>query len=155
MVCSSSGGVEYIFQTDSDGQTNAAEFETFWKLRKQYDAVLGNRSRRGDGIARLLVEKVLCMILHTIFGIKVPDANAPFRLMKTSLVSEYLAKMPADYNLPNVMLTVYFKYYSENIRFMQITFKPRQGGKNSINLPRIIKIGWKALRDFYELKEKM
>lgn len=149
------GGVEYIFQTDSDGQTNAAEFETFWKLRKQYDAIFGNRSRRGDGIVRFLVERILCMILRFIFGIRIPDANAPFRLMKTSLVRKYLHRMPAEYNLPNVMLTTYFKYYSENIRFKQITFKPRQGGKNSINLPRIIKIGWKALRDFYELKEKM
>lgn len=149
------GGAEYIFQTDSDGQTNAAEFEVFWKLRKRYDAVLGNRCERGDGVARLLVEKVLCGILRFIFGVKVPDANAPFRLMKTSLVRKYLDKLPADYALPNVMLTTYFQYYSENIRFMQITFKPRQGGTNSVNLPKIIKIGWKALRDFYALKEKM
>lgn len=149
------GGVEYVFQTDSDGQTSAAEFETFWNLRKQYDAVLGNRSKRGDGIVRLLVERILCSILYFIFGIRIPDANAPFRLMKTSLVKKYLNKMPSDYNLPNVMLTTYFKYYSENIRFMQISFKPRQGGKNSINLPKIVKIGWQALRDFYELKEKL
>ena len=147
--------VEYVFQTDSDGQTNAAEFETFWKLRKQYEAVIGKRNQRGDGIFRLLVERVLCMILYFIFGVRVPDANAPFRLMKTSLIEKYLNKMPSDYNLPNVMLTTYFKYYSENIRFIQISFKPRQGGKNFINLVKIMKIGWKALRDFYCLKEKL
>lgn len=147
--------VEYVFQTDSDGQTNAAEFEMFWNLRKQYDAILGKRNKRGDGLMRLLVERILCLILYFIFDIKVPDANAPFRLMKTSLVRKYLNKMPPDYNLPNVMLTTYFKYYSENIRFMQISFKPRQGGKNSINLPKIVKIGWQALRDFYALKEEL
>lgn len=102
-----------------------------------------------------MVEKVLCGILRFIFDIKVPDANAPFRLMKTSLVRKYLKMLPVDYDLPNVMLTTYFKYYSENIRFVKIKFKPRQGGKNSVNLPKIIKIGWKALCDFYELRKQM
>ncbi len=131
------------------------EFETFWKLRKQYDAIIGSRSERGDGIIRLVVEKVLCRILYFIFGIKIPDANAPFRLMKTSLVKKYLYRMPADYNLPNVMLTTYFKYYSENINFIPISFKPRQGGNNSINIHSIITIGWTALRDFYGFKKQM
>lgn len=33
-------GVDYIFQTDSDGQTNASEFEKFWEMRNDYDAIL-------------------------------------------------------------------------------------------------------------------
>ena len=32
--------------------------------------------------------------------------------------------------------------------WIPITFKPRQGGVNSINFKRIVKIGFKALKDF-------
>ena len=39
-------GADYIFQTDSDGQTLACEFESFWELRNDYDAVIGTRPSR-------------------------------------------------------------------------------------------------------------
>ena len=133
--------IDYIFQTDSDGQTDSSEFETFWNLRSEYDAVLGNRSVRGDGKARAFVEKVVCLLLKIIFGVKVPDANAPFRLMKVSVVSKYIDRFEEDYNLPNIMLTTFFAHYKEKLTFREVSFKPRQGGVNSINIPKIVKIG--------------
>ena len=148
-------GADYIFQTDSDGQTNPDEFEGFWQLRNEFDGVFGNRTVRGDGKDRAFVEKVVCFLLKLYFGVKVPDANAPFRLMKAETVKKYLYKMPGDYNLPNIMMTTYFAHYKERITFKEISFKPRTAGVNSVNIPRIIKIGWKALGDFYNLKKGM
>lgn len=127
----------------------------FWEKRKSYDGIFGNRKVRGDGKDRKFVEKVVCFLLKIYFGIDVPDANAPFRLMKTDIVKKYLYKMPAEYNLPNIMIVVYFAYYGENMLFKEITFKPRQAGVNSINILRIIQIGWKALGDFGEFKRNM
>lgn len=148
-------GADYIFQTDSDGQTNPDEFDAFWKLRREYDGIFGNRTVRGDGEQRAFVEKVVCFLLKLYFHVKVPDANAPFRLMKASVVRKYLGKMPADYNLPNIMMTTYFVYYNEKTKFQEISFKPRTAGTNSVNIPKIIKIGWKALGDFKNLKKGM
>lgn len=144
---------DYIFQTDSDGQTNPQEFEQFWNLRDKYDALIGTRTVRQDGASRKFVENVLCLILRMTFGVKIKDSNAPFRLMKRELVEKYIKKMPRDFNLPNVMLTTYFVYYHEKVKFLEITFKPRQGGTNSINIKKIVKIGWKALSDFRMLKK--
>lgn len=148
-------GADYIFQTDSDGQTNPDEFEAFWSERKNYDAVFGNRTVRGDGNDRAFVEKTLCRILKHYFGVTIPDSNAPFRLMTAAYLREYLPKMPEDYNLPNVMLTTFGIYYHRKVRFIPITFKPRQGGTNSINVKKITKIGWQALKDFKAIRRKM
>lgn len=148
-------GADYIFQTDSDGQTLAAEFDRFWKLRKTYDVVLGKRPKRGDGAVRALVEKVLCMILRMYFGVSVPDANAPYRLMKREVLEKYLFMLPEDYNIPNVMLTTFFAYFHEKLIFVRISFRPRQGGRNSINLQKIMKIGWKAQTDFRKFRKKI
>lgn len=148
-------GADYIFQTDSDGQTNPDEFHEFWKLRNKYDAVIGKRVSRGDGKARDLVEKVLCVILYLYYRVSVQDANAPFRLMKSELVKKYLEKLPADYELPNVMLTTYFVYYKEPVKFVDITFAARQNGVNSVNMKRIIKTGWRAISDFYRLRKNL
>ncbi|MBR4341838.1 MAG: glycosyltransferase family 2 protein [Lachnospiraceae bacterium] len=146
---------DYIFQTDSDGQTNPKEFAAFWELRNDYDGIFGNRTVRGDGKSRAFVEKVVCFLLKLYFKVRVPDANAPFRLMKTSVVKKYLYKLDKDYNLPNIMMTTYFSYYGERLTFKEISFKSRKAGKNSINIPKIFKIGWKALGDFRRLKKDM
>ena len=42
-----------------------------------------------------------------------------------------------------------------NIGWYDISFKPRQGGVNSINLKRIIKIGFKAIGDFMRINKKI
>lgn len=148
-------GADWVFQTDSDGQTNPEEFHTFWKMRKKYDGIFGRRKVRGDGKSRAFVEKVVCFLLKMYFKVKVPDANAPFRLMKVDVVEKYLYKMEPDYNLPNIMMTTYFAHYKEKMAFKTITFKPRQGGVNSINILKIVKIGWNALGDFRRLKRGM
>lgn len=148
-------GADYVFQTDSDGQTNPDEFDAFWQLKSKYDCILGHRSVRGDGNDRAFVEKVVCFLLKMYFGVKVPDANAPFRLMKCDVVKKYLYKMDKEYNLPNIMLTTYYAKYNEKLTFREITFKPRTAGVNSVNIPRIIKIGWKALGDFRNFKKDM
>lgn len=146
---------DYVFQTDADGQTNPAEFEAFWSQRKEYDALIGKRTDRGDGESRKFVENVVCILLRLIFGVKVSDANAPFRLMRTDVLSEFLPKLPKDFNIPNIMLTTYFVYYRKRVKFIEISFKPRQGGVNSLNIKKIIKIGWNAIGDFYRLRRDM
>lgn len=148
-----SQGADWVFQTDSDGQTNPEEFHAFWEERNNYDALFGHRNKRGDGKSRAFVEKVVCMLVKMYFGVKVPDANAPFRLMKAEKVEKYLKKLSPDFNLPNIMMTTYFVYYKDKVKFNTISFKPREKGVNSINIKKIFKIGKKALKDFKELKK--
>lgn len=148
-------GADFVFQTDSDGQTDPNEFSSFWKKRDKYDALIGYRRKRGDGFARKIVEKIVCMLLLIIYGVKVPDANAPFRLMHAELLADYLGRFREDYNLPNIMLTTFFAYYKENLAFKEITFGARTTGKNSINIGKIFGIGMKALADFAHFKKEM
>lgn len=148
-------GADFIFQTDSDGQTNPDEFEGFLEASKDYDCVMGHRVVRGDGKNRKMVENVLRCFCWFFFGAMVPDANAPFRLMKSSVVEKYLPVMPEDFNLPNAVLASCFKRFQEKVSYRVITFKPRQGGVNSINMKRIVLIGWKALRDFWKINQNI
>lgn len=150
-----SNGADYIFQTDSDGQTLASEFPEFWNSRESYDVQIGHRNHRKDGFSRIIVTKTLKFVLFLIFGLKITDANTPFRLMKREILEKYISAVPENFNLSNVMLTVLFVNGKENIRFMPITFRPRQGGVNSINLKRITKIGIQAIKDFRRIKKTM
>jgi len=146
-------GADYIFQTDSDGQTLPDEFMPFWEERENYDIQIGHRKHREDGFSRKFVTKVLKFVLFISFGKWIKDANTPFRLMKSGKLSELTEYVPQDYNLSNVLLTVLYEKSRVSIRYMPITFRPRQGGINSINMKRIFKIGRKALKDFRLLRK--
>lgn len=148
-------GADYIFQTDSDGQTLSSEFSHFWEVREQYAAVIGHRNHREDGFSRIIVTKTLKFVLWCIFHLSITDANTPYRLLKRETLEKYIDHIPKDFNLSNVMLTVLLVNNNEKIQFYPITFRPRQGGVNSINLPRIARIGWQAVKDFSTIKKNM
>lgn len=141
-------GAEYIFQTDSDGQTVSAEFWSFWEQRKAYDMVIGHREKREDGFSRVVVTKVLKLVLLLLFHVRIPDANTPFRLMKADTLARYLPLIPEGYHLSNVIISVIYKKKKLAVKYIPITFRPRQGGVNSINMKKIIGIGRQAWRDF-------
>ena len=148
-------GADYIFQTDSDGQTLPEEFYPFWEEREDYAAIIGHRNHRKDGFSRVIVTKTLKFVLWCIFGLKITDANTPFRLINRETLKRYITKIPKDFNLSNVMLTVCLVKYKENIKFVPITFRPRQGGVNSINFKKIIGIGKQAVKDFRYIKKSL
>ena len=141
-------GADYIFQTDSDGQTLSSEFGQFWEQREKYDMVIGHRNKREDGFARKFVTKVLKFVIWLCFGVSVTDANTPFRIMKAATLSKYIGLIPKDYNLSNVIVSVLYAKKGCKVKYFPITFRPRQGGVNSINMKRIFGIGKQAVKDF-------
>ncbi len=148
-------GADYVFQTDSDGQTNPKEFAWFWTRRHRYTAIFGSRPVRGDGQGRAAVEKGVCALLKAYFGVTVPDANAPFRLMQVTALKKYLPVLPAEYELPNIMLTALFVRGQEKVMFRNVTFAARSGGVGSVDLRKILKAGFKAMQDFYKFRKKL
>ncbi len=141
-------GADYIFQTDSDGQTLPSEFDEFWKQREEYDMVIGHRKGRQDGFSRIVVTKTLKLVCRICFHVTITDANTPFRLMKAESLKKEIKYIPENYNLSNVIISVLFIKKGYKVKFIPITFRPRQGGVNSINMKKIFKIGKKALHDF-------
>ena len=148
-------GADYVFQTDSDGQTNPEEFWQMWDNREKYDFQIGHRLGRQDGGSRVFVTKTLRLVVWLMFHEWVTDANTPFRLMRAYKLQPIMDVIPQDYFLCNVAISAIAVKWNYKIGWYKITFKPRQGGVNSINMKRIIKIGWKALGDFRTINKNL
>lgn len=148
-------GADYIFQTDSDGQTDPMEFWQMWDNREKYDFQIGHRLGRQDGESRVFVTKILKLVVWLMFHEWVTDANTPFRLMRTDKLQPVMDMIPRDYFLCNVAISAIATKWNYKIGWYKITFKPRQGGVNSINMKRIFKIGWKALKDFRKINHNL
>lgn len=146
---------DYIFQTDSDGQTRPEEFWPFWEQRNEYDMVIGYRKGRQDGRSRIFVTKVLKLTIRLCFGVTVTDANTPFRLLEANTLRKNIEMVPENFNLSNVILSVIYEKKKQRIKYIPITFRPRQGGVNSINLKRIFWIGIQAVRDFRKINKTL
>ncbi|MDF2944464.1 MAG: hypothetical protein K0S01_3322 [Herbinix sp.] len=148
-------GADYVFQTDSDGQTLPEEFWPFWENRKAFDMVIGHRKGRQDGFSRVFVTKTLKFVLRLCFHVNVIDANTPFRLMKANTLREQIKLIPKNYNLSNVIISVIYAKKKLAVKYLPVTFRPRQGGVNSINMKKIIRIGQQAFKDFRKINHYM
>ncbi len=142
------GGADWVFQTDSDGQTSAREFWALWEQRSEAPCHFGCRGKRGDGAGRWLIARVLRLTILAIFGVVVRDANVPFRLMRAETLRPFLPQIPDDFFLANALLTVLLVKAKEPVRWHPISFRPRQGGVASVNYRRFFTVGCRVIRDF-------
>jgi len=148
-------GADYVFQTDSDGQTLPEEFEPFWGYRKSYDMVVGRREVRTDGLFRLIATRGLRLIIRAMFGVFVQDANIAYRLMRRDALEECVRLIPEHFFLANVMVSILFAKKRMAVKSIPVTVLPRQGGVNSVFAPQIIKIGLRAVADFYKMRKSL
>ncbi|MBQ9065296.1 MAG: glycosyltransferase family 2 protein [Blautia sp.] len=148
-------GADYVFQTDSDGQTRPGEFRQLWENRSECGLLIGSRAGRQDGAGRVFVTRTLRMVLLLYYHVWVKDANTPFRLMKAEELKDVLGKIPKTSTVPNILMTVVYTKEHRNVRYFPITFRPRQGGKNSLNVRGIIKLGIKTIKELKVLKRRL
>ncbi|WP_221032932.1 glycosyltransferase family 2 protein [Actomonas aquatica] len=137
----------WILQIDSDGQCDPIYFADMWAARDQADCVFGLRVTRDDGLARAIISRMVRLSTFCLTGRDLRDANVPYRLMRHEVLARALKRVPADFDIHNVALTLALKRDpSVRWHYVPIRFRDRQGGTNSIDVPKIFKMGWNMLR---------
>ncbi len=145
-------GVPWTFQIDSDGQCDPQYFAEFWKARADADAIFGLRTSRDDGFSRVLISAFCRAGASVLCGADLKDANVPYRLMRTSLLAEALPRVPDDFDMQNMALTIALRRRpTVHWKYVPIHFRDRQGGTNSINLKRITAMGWTLLTSLHRI----
>jgi hypothetical protein len=92
---------------------------------------------------RVLVSEVCSVASSWLTGLDLKDANVPYRLIRTEALQRALGRIPADFDMQNVALTLALKRdRGLRWRYIPIHFRNRQGGTNSINLRRILAMGF-------------
>lgn len=143
--------VPYVLQLDSDGQCDPQYFFRFWRLRDKCDVIYGRRARRDDGIRRILASLVLKLVLLVKTQVWCVDANVPYRLMRTAILTPLLPRIPESFFLSNVALAVLLrKTPSISQAAIPIRFRERYGGEPSVQLS---KFGNKASELIRQLKD--
>ena len=100
-------GATWVAQVDSDNQFSPADFARLLGARGAAAAVIsGVRLDRHDRWPRLAITSALRLAIRLGFGLDVPDANCPYRLMHGAWLRDALALVPTDAFAPNIYLSV-------------------------------------------------
>jgi glycosyltransferase involved in cell wall biosynthesis len=72
---------DYLMILDSDGQCDSSEIYNFWKIRKDFDIISGNRVERKDLMYRKIFSRTANLIYKILFNVPLNDPGYACVLM--------------------------------------------------------------------------
>lgn len=142
-------GCEWVFQTDSDAQMVAADFDKLWQRRTEWPFVLGWRRARQDHRSRVALSGAHARLLGWLFEVSIDDANVPYRLMSAALLDRYLRQLPRGVFAPNVLLSVLAAREGVLAPPVEVEHRGRSTGQQSIRGWKTAGIAWRCLREYW------
>ena len=144
------GRGDWIFQIDSDGQVDLAQFDGLWQQRDGSDLLIGVRAERHDPRHRLVLTVITRLIVSLLARRWLRDANVPFKLMRRSLLSHLAPFVPSDAFAPSILLALGAARTGARITEMEILHFPRAHGQSTLRVWRLARAcmcsGWQTLR---------
>jgi glycosyltransferase involved in cell wall biosynthesis len=81
---------DWVFFTDSDGQYSPSDFWRLWEKRHEYDMIVGRKIHRDEGLHRIVLSKGFHVLVNSLFGLSLRDADCGFRLIRKTLLHSVL-----------------------------------------------------------------
>ncbi len=128
---------EWCLLLDSDRQVSLEGFGETWTLAADHDAVLGVRRPRFDPKHRLALSAAVRWALAGWLGVRVTDANVPYKLVRRQLLVDAIAAMPARPRVPSILLTVYLSRHGVRIAEQRIGHRARTSGRTVLRPARL------------------
>ena len=133
----------YVLLCDGDGQFDPADIRRFAERIKDYDVVVGRRTRRADHLMRRINGKVWTVFMRMLFGLNVSDVDCGFKLFRREMVEGI--ELHSHGAMITTELLANLAGRGARICEVEVTHLPRLVGESSGNSP------WVILRAFREL----
>ncbi len=121
--------LDYVFLTDGDGQFDLSELPKAVELLGAHDMVAGYRGRRSDGPWRSLWGRCWTLLVNTVFGLGVRDANCAFKLLPRGLVAG--EPLTSDGAMISAELLLEARRSRLRIGELEVRHLPRRAGRQS------------------------
>ena len=124
---------DYVLIMDADGQHPAENIGVLLEALEDYDMVVGARRQQGSHHWRMPGKAVVKWISQILVGMKIPDINCGFRLIRRTDILKYMHLCSDGFSF-STSSTLAFLSDHMAVKFVPIDIRPRQGGKSHINL---------------------
>lgn len=135
----------WVFQCDSDGEISADYFLQLWSRRDEADLITVVRRDRHQELGRRVISAVSRLVVRILFGGRVKDVNAPYRLMRSAWLAPLLPALPADTFAPNVLISGAGSLGQTRVASVPVECRPRAAGQSSIIGLRAVKAAARSL----------
>ena len=137
---------EWVFQIDSDHELLPDTFSELWSLRCSYDILMGVRTNRSAPLFRRLLTKILAQTIRMFFGKGVIDINIPYRLIRSSKLTEFLPYNTSANFAPNTLMTAFAIKNKWRIKTLPVTYVKRKNIKGTGFSYYMLKGAYNSLR---------
>ena len=147
---------ELLMLIDSDRQIPLTGFQPLWDaVAGGKDAAFGQRFSRQDPQLRLLLTKVIRGVLPLLVGVRLADANVPFKLFKRRLWDEAKPLIPPDTLAPSLFLAIFAARRGYSVAVLPVPHRERQTGVVSIRRWKLFKFCARAFRQLVEFRRRL
>ncbi|MBY0476047.1 MAG: glycosyltransferase family 2 protein [Chitinophagaceae bacterium] len=119
-------GFNWIFQIDSDHELPVASFNELWKHRNEYDLLVGERIQRHAPVFRVFLTTIVSLSVRILVGKGLRDINAPYRLIRTEKLKEFLKENKKNNFAPNVLMSAFAVKKKWRIKTIPVTHISRK-----------------------------
>ncbi|NNF38802.1 MAG: glycosyltransferase family 2 protein [Gemmatimonadetes bacterium] len=147
---------EWVFLIDSDRQMPLEPVATLWDAVQQgSDAAFGVRRRRDDPRIRRVLTRTIRRALPLLFGVRLHDANVPYKLFRRETWLEARPHIPDDTLAPSLFLAVYMRSRGLRIAEIDIEHRERETGEVSIRRWKLIKFCGRAFGQLLDFRRSL
>ncbi len=140
---------------DSDRQIPLESFLPLWEQARQSDAVLGVRARRQDPLLRLQLTALVRRVLPALFGVRIRDANVPFKIVRRSVWLQAVALIPPETLAPSLFLAIFLYRGRFDVTEMETPHRERQTGVVSIRRWKLLKFCCRAFLQLLAFRRRL
>jgi dolichol-phosphate mannosyltransferase len=126
----------WVFQVDADNEMDPRHFASMWKMRDDYDALLGVRTNREQSLGRMLISAVSRVVIRLAYAPGVDDVNVPYRLIRASMLAPIANAIPDSTFAPNLVVSGTLALARARIANIPVPHRNRPTGSVSI-------VGWR------------
>jgi len=124
---------DYVLIMDADGQHPPGNIKVLLDALKDYDMVVGARKQQGSHHWRMPGKAVVKLVSQVLVGMKIPDINCGFRLIRRMDAAKYMHLCSDGFSF-STSITLAFLSDHMAVKFVPIDIRARQGGKSQIRL---------------------
>jgi glycosyltransferase involved in cell wall biosynthesis len=143
---------QHVFLIDSDRQIPLDGFAAAWaQVGRGRAAVFGVRKNRNDPALRLYLSRLISGVIRVWFGVRLADANVPYKLLRRSIWQEASTCIPPGTLAPSLFLAIHAKARGHDIVEIEVPHKERETGEVSIKRLTLLKfcaVGFRQMSAF-------
>lgn len=135
---------DYLFLIDSDRQIPIEAFAAVWNAAQGRDGAFGVRAQRHDPPLRLFLSHQIRRALRLLFGVRLRDANAPFKVVRHAAWAAARPFIPEGTLAPSLFLAVFMKARGMDVVEVEVPHRARETGVVSIRRWKLLKFCTRA-----------